>query len=106
MNQSSQVNDNPPPIQFNAMLLESYDSAQNAQVEQPISEEFSFPFSQEQDLQHDEMFTFHNDNQNTYNLRNRKDPLMDGIPLALQPAPPDPRASNNLPPIRPMYGGK
>ncbi len=57
------------------MLLESYDSTQNAQVEQLASEEFSFPFSQELDLQHDEMLSFHNDNYNMYNLRNRKDPL-------------------------------
>ena len=105
MNQTSQVNDNPPPIQFNAMLLESYDFAQNAQVEQLASEEFSFPFSQEPNFQHDEMFSFCNDNQNTYNLRNRKDPLMDRIPLGLQPTPPNPRASNNLPLVRPVYGG-
>ena len=83
VNQNSKVSDNPPPIQFNAMLLESYDSTKNTQVEQPGSEEFLFPFSQEPDLQHDEMFAFQNDNQNTYNLRNRKDPLTDGIPLGL-----------------------
>ena len=45
-------------------------------------------------------------NQNTYNLRSRKEPLMDGIPLALQPNPPNPRASNNSTPIRPAYGGQ
>ena len=50
MNQSSQKNDNAHLVQFNAMLLESYDFVQNAQVEQPTSEEFSFPFSQELDL--------------------------------------------------------
>ena len=75
-------------------------------MEQPASEEFSFPFSQEPDLQHDEMFSFRNDNQNTYNLKNRKDPLMDGIPPTLQPTPLDPRASKNLPPIRLLYRGK
>ena len=106
VNKNSQVNDNPPPIRFNAMLLESYHSAQNTQVEQPASEEFSFPFSQEPDLQHDEMFSFQNDNRNTYNLRNRKDPLRDGIPPGLQPSPLDPRASNNLPPVRLVYGGQ
>ena len=58
VNQNSQVNDNPPPIQFNAMLLESYNPTQNTQEQQPKSEEFSFPFSQELDLQHDEMFAF------------------------------------------------
>ena len=86
------------------MLLESYDSRQNSQVEQPVGEEFSLPFSQELDLQHDKMFSFHNDNWNTYNLRSRKEPLTDGIPPTLQPTPPDLRASNNLPPIRPVYG--
>ena len=75
-------------------------------MEQPTAEEFSFPFSQELDLQHDEMFAFRNDNRNTYNLRNRKDPLTDGIPPSLQPTPPDPRASNNPPPIRLVYGGQ
>ena len=88
------------------MLLESYDSIENAQVEQPTREEFSFPFSQEPDLQHDKMFSFCNDNRNTYNLRSRKEPLKDGIPLALQPTPPDPRASNSLPPIRLVYRGQ
>ena len=88
------------------MLLKSYDSTQNAQVEQLVSEEFSFSFSQEPDLQHDEMFAFWNDNQNTYNLKNTKDPLMDRIPPALQPTSPDPKASNNLPPIRLVYGGQ
>ena len=73
-------------------------------MEQPVSEELSFPFSQEPDLQHDEMFSFCNDNRNTCNLKNRKDPLKDGIPLALQPTPLDPRATNNLEPIRPTYG--
>ena len=88
------------------MLSESYDSTQNVQVEQLASEEFSFAFSQEPDFQQDEMFSFCNDNLNTYNLRNRKDPLTDGIPPALQPTPLDPRASNNPPPIRPEYGGQ
>ena len=64
-NQSSQVNENAPLVQFNVILLESYDSAQNAQVEQPTSEELSFPFSQEPSLQHDKMFSFCNDNWNT-----------------------------------------
>ena len=70
VNRNSQVNNNPPPVQFNAMLLESYNSTQNTQVEQLAAEEFSFPFCQEPDLQHDEMFSFQNENQNTYNLRN------------------------------------
>ena len=62
VNQNSQVNDNPPLVQFNSMLLESYNSTQNTQVEQPTGEEFSFPFSEEPNLQHDEMFAFRNDN--------------------------------------------
>lgn len=33
MTQNSQANDNVPSVQFNAMLLDSYDSTQNAQVE-------------------------------------------------------------------------
>lgn len=32
VNQRSQVNENDPPIQFNVMLLDSYDSTQNVQV--------------------------------------------------------------------------
>ena len=32
--------------------------------------------------------------------------MTDEIPPALQPTPPDPRASNNPPPVRPVYGGK
>ena len=76
------------------------------QVEQPTSEEFSFPFGEEPNLQHDEMFAFRNGNRNTYNLKNRKDPLMDGIPPALQPTPPNSRENNNSPPIRPVYGGQ
>ena len=52
------------------------------------------------------MFSFRNDIQNTYNLRSRKEPMPDKIPLALQPTSPDPRASNNLVLIRPLYGGK
>ena len=78
----------------------------NAHIEQPKSEEFSFPFSQEPDLENDEMFSFCNDNPNIYNLRNRKDPFTNGIPLTLQPTPPNPRESNNLPPIRLVYGGQ
>ena len=31
---------------------------------------------------------------------------MDGIPLGLQPTPPDPTASNNPPLVRPIYGGQ
>ena len=88
------------------MLLESYNPTQNTQVEQLESKEFSFPFSQEPNVQHDEMFSFRNDNQNTYNLRNRKDPLTDGIPPSLQPTPLDPRESNNPPPVRLVYGGQ
>lgn len=88
------------------MLLESYNPTQNTQVEQPTREEFSFPFSQELDLQHDEMFSFQNDNQNAYNLRNRNDPFIYGIPLGLQPNPPNPRASKNPPPVRLVYGGQ
>ncbi len=83
------------------MLLESYDPTHNVQVEQQENEEFSFPFSQEPDLRHDEMFAFQNDNRNTYNLRNKRD----GIPPGLQPTPPDPRASNNPPLVRPAQGG-
>ena len=75
-------------------------------MEQLENEEFSFPFSQELDLQHDEIFSFQNDNKNTFNLRNRKDPLIDGIPPGLQPTPPNPRASNNTPLVRPVYGGQ
>ena len=75
-------------------------------MEQPIAKEFSFPFSQEPDLQHDEMFSFQNDNWNTYNLRNRKDPLKDGAPPSLQITPPNPRVSKNPPLVRPVYGGQ
>lgn len=32
--------------------------------------------------------------------------MNDGIPLELQPTPPDPRESNNLVPIRLPYGGQ
>ena len=32
--------------------------------------------------------------------------MTDGIPLGLQPTPPNPRASNNPPLVRPVYGGK
>ena len=52
------------------------------------------------------MFAFHNDNRNPYNLKNRKDPLTDGIPPGLQPTPPDPRANNNPLPIRPPPPGQ
>ena len=76
------------------------------QVEPPASKEFSFQFSQEPNLQHDEMFSFHNDNQNTYNLRNKKESFTNGIPPALQPTPPDLRESNNPAPIMPPYGGQ
>ena len=76
------------------------------QVEQLESEEFAFPFCQVPDLQHDEMFSFRNDNRNTYNLKNWKDPLTDRIPLGLQPTPVDQRASNNMPPVRLIYGGQ
>ena len=41
-----------------------------------------------------------------YNLRSRKEPLIDGIPPALQPTPPNLRASNSLVPVRPPYGGQ
>lgn len=95
MTQNQQAIDNAPPIQFNAMLLDSYESTHNTQGEKPVGEKFSFSFSQELDIQHDEMFAFRNDNRNTYNLRNRKEPLIDGIPPGLQPTPPDLRASNN-----------
>ena len=82
------------------MLLESYDSAQNVQAEQSTGDKFSFPFSQELDIQHKEVFFFYNDSWNTYILKSKKDSLTDGIPLALQPTPPNPRASNNPPPVR------
>ena len=106
MNQNSKVNENVPPMQFNTMLLESYDSTQNIQVEQFPNEEFSFPFSQELDIQLEKMFTCHNDNQNTYNLRSRKEPKKNRIIWALQPTPPNLRASNNPIPIRLVYGGQ
>lgn len=106
MTQNQQENDNVPPMSFNAMLLDSYESTQNAHVGQPTNEEFSFPFSQEPDIHHDEMFSFHNDNQNTYNIQNRKEPLTDGIPPRIQTTPPDLRVSNNLAPIRAPYGGQ
>lgn len=83
------------------MLLESYNSAQNVSMEQLAGEEFSFPFSQELEIQHEKIFTFCNDNQNTFNLRSRKDPLIDGIPPTLQPALLDPRVSENPPLVRP-----
>ena len=98
-------NNNKSSMQLNAMMLESFDSLQNTGMEQPANEEFSFPFSQEPDIQHDEIFSFRNDNRNTYNLRSRKEPLTDGIPLGLQPTPPDLRVSNNPAPIKPPYGG-
>lgn len=55
-------------MKFNTMLLESYDSSQNTGMEQQANKEFSFPFSQELDTQLEEMFSFWNDNQNTYKL--------------------------------------
>jgi len=51
------------------------------------------------------MFAFQNDNRNTYNLQSQKEPMIDGIPLVLQPTSPDPRETNNPVPIRPPYGG-
>ena len=47
LNQKPISNSNESPMQFNAMLLESYDSSQNTGKEQPTDEEFYFPFSQE-----------------------------------------------------------
>ena len=32
--------------------------------------------------------------------------MTNGIPLGLKPTPPDARASNNLPPVRLVYGGQ
>lgn len=52
-------------MQYNAMMLESYDSLQNPKMEQEANEEFTFPFSQESNPQLEEMLTFQNDNQNT-----------------------------------------
>lgn len=58
VNQNSQGNNNEPPMQFNTMLLESYDSSQYTGMKQQVNEEFSFPFSQEPDTQLEEMFFF------------------------------------------------
>lgn len=52
------------------------------------------------------MLAFHNDNHNTYNLRNQREPITDGIPLALHPKPPNLRANNNLVPTRAPYIGQ
>ena len=85
------------------MMLESYDSPHNPEMEQPASEEFTFPFSQEFDPQREEMLVFQNDNWNTYNLHNQTEPMTDGIPPTLHPTPPNPRANKNLVPTRAPY---
>ena len=42
MVQISQVNNNTPPMQFNVVLLESYDTIHNVQIGYLTNEEFSF----------------------------------------------------------------
>ena len=75
-------------------------------MEQPTSEEFTFPFSQESYPQPEEMLAFQNDNRNNYNLCNRMKHMTNGIPLALHPTPPNPRANNNPVPTKAPYVGK
>lgn len=88
------------------MVLESYDCPQNPQMEQPTSEEFTFPFSQELNPQSEEMLAFQNDNQNTYNLRNQREPMIDGIPPTLHPKPPNKRTNKNPVTTRAPYIGQ
>ena len=58
MNHNSQGNNDESSMQYNAMMLESYDSPQNLGMEKTSSEEFTFPFSQELDPQPKEMLFF------------------------------------------------
>lgn len=55
------------PIQFKTMVLESYDMPKD-EGDNPANKEFVFPFNQESEVEVSEMFAFHNDNRNTYNL--------------------------------------
>ena len=80
------------PIQFNTMVLESYEAPKNE--ENIIKEEFVFPFHQESETETAEMSAFRSDNMNTYNLCNQKEPLIDGIPLGSNPTPLEPQATN------------
>lgn len=62
LNHNSQGTNNEPLMQFNTMLLESYDSPHNLGIEEQVNEEFIFPFSQEPNPQPKEMFSFRIDN--------------------------------------------
>ena len=75
-------------------------------MEQPTSEEFTFPFSQESYPQPEEMLAFQNDNQNTCNLHNQREPMTNGIPLVFHPTPPNLRGNDNLIPTREPYIGE
>ena len=106
VNKNTQGNNNVSPMQYASMLLESYISPQNPEMEEQVNEEFTFPFSQESNPQLEEMISFWNDNRNTYNLWNQKEPITNGIPLMLQPMSLDRRTNRNLVHIRAPYVGQ
>ena len=92
------------PIQFNAMVLDSYNTLK-VEDENSMNKEFMFPLNQEIELEVAQMFTYHNENRNTYNLCNQKEPLMDCIPPRSHPMPLDSSKRNNpMSPQAPFEG--
>ena len=56
------------PIQFNTMVLESYETPRLEGGENTSNKEFVFSFYQESKIETIEVLSFCNDNKNTYNL--------------------------------------
>ena len=76
------------------MVLLSYETPL-VEDKNSANKEFLLPFNHEVELEVVEIFSFRNNNRNTYDLCSLKEPLSDVIPLGSHPMPSDTSTSKN-----------